>query len=120
MEKHQVELFRAIRSGDVAKARKAYDKGADVNWPLDRWMEHGHQHWGLRVRGVGVLGFRRRWDSWILDVRLLGSIDGGAAFIRDAAAVAAVVSCCDCYLHSLVSYYQVGAQKSHNAPIVRN
>lgn len=49
MEKAQVELFRAIRSGDLEKARKAYDKGANINWPLDRWMASGHQHWGLRV-----------------------------------------------------------------------
>lgn len=57
MEKAQVELFRAIRSGDLAKARKAYDKGANVNWPLDRWMEHGRQHWGLRVRAVCSVGY---------------------------------------------------------------
>eukprot|EP00752_Nemacystus_decipiens_P004860 g4423.t1 len=66
MEKAQVELFRAIRSGDLAKAQKAYDKGANVNWPLDRWMEHGRQHWGLRVKvkPMGIyLGFSAR-ESW--------------------------------------------------------
>ncbi|CAM9898541.1 unnamed protein product [Pylaiella littoralis] len=66
MEKAQIELFRAIRSGDLAKAQKAYDKGANVNWPLDRWMEHGHQHWGLRVqvKPLGIyLGFSAR-ESW--------------------------------------------------------
>ncbi|CAM9443679.1 unnamed protein product, partial [Ectocarpus sp. 12 AP-2014] len=66
MEKAQVELFRAIKSGDLTKARKAYDKGANVNWPLDRWMIGGREHWGLRVqvKPLGIyLGFSAR-ESW--------------------------------------------------------
>ncbi|CAM9268938.1 unnamed protein product [Scytosiphon promiscuus] len=66
MEKAQLELFQAIRSGDLEKAQKAYDKGANVNWPLDRWMAGGRQHWGLRVqvKPLGIyLGFSAR-ESW--------------------------------------------------------
>eukprot|EP00904_Undaria_pinnatifida_P003275 jgi/Undpi1/12949/HiC_scaffold_7.g02615.m1 len=70
MEKAQVELFRAIRSGDIPRAKKAYDKGANVNWPLDRWLMNGRQHWGLRVqvKPLGIyLGFSAR-ETWMVPV----------------------------------------------------
>lgn len=65
-----MELFRAIRSGDIEKARKAYGKGANVNWPLDRWLMNGRQHWGLRVqvKPLGIyLGFSAR-EAWMVPV----------------------------------------------------
>lgn len=49
MEKQQIELFKAIKGGDIERARRAYERGANVNWPLDRWMLGGRPHWGLRV-----------------------------------------------------------------------
>lgn len=66
MEKHQIDLFKAIKSNNIEKARKAYEKGANINWPLDRWMIGGRQHWGLRVqvKPFGIyLGFSAR-ESW--------------------------------------------------------
>ncbi|CAM9842999.1 unnamed protein product, partial [Choristocarpus tenellus] len=66
MEKYQRNLFIALRAGDLPKCKAAYSAGADINWPFDRWIRGGRQHWGLRVqvKPLGMyLGFSAR-EEW--------------------------------------------------------